>query len=380
MHQITCGKNPGRFVARKDPKARQPAKCPKCDLVVKDYFEFQSHLANHCLTKLKIYSKNSVQLFLDKNPGETEVRAYFVKIGILDQTTDKNGEKETPSAKDKQEPVQKEKTTESSDKDPLGQEDSELQIKTEELDIPLEDSHDQEHDEPAKEPVNEVIENNQVKKKKRPPMPALKALPTPQPSSPPKQPRLQIISASKLVAVACPNKNLHQLPPQLPQTPVPPATLLQDQVQGSGLQVKWNNPPCPYCMKAMKGEADLYEHPIYCNIMKTFELKQPCQFCRLHLPLSIRGMHEMICVSNKWSIPNTDNNHVAADVKCPECKQIVKAEFLPRHLCKCLRSLRKMIKAELEKPNTAWPYWRKPAFVPDYLSMAGLSGWVKLKD
>ncbi len=136
-----------------------------------------------------------------------------------------------------------------------------------------------------------------------------------------------------------------------------------------------NNLACPFCDKSFQSAEDLKaEHPVYCNGMKRFEPEEACQHCGLSLPVSLAGLHSLICPSNPFKLPITKDNLEHCDIHCPECKAVCKAKLLPTHLTTCMKLLPSIMTNATENPKYKW---KQPPGSPDYIEIAGLGYWLK---
>ena len=131
---------------------------------------------------------------------------------------------------------------------------------------------------------------------------------------------------------------------------------------------------CPFCDKGMKTIRDLKtKHPIYCNGIKSFEPKKKCLHCDQSLPISLCGLHSLLCSKNPFRLPLTTRNLEHADIACPECKTIVRAKNMPEHLATCLKHINSTMDNALLNSNMDW----KPASPIDFISLASLKSWLK---
>ncbi len=132
---------------------------------------------------------------------------------------------------------------------------------------------------------------------------------------------------------------------------------------------------CPFCHKDFTTEEDLRRHPVVCKGIKFLEPKKGCRHCSLALPVSLCGLHEMVCLQNPWRMPLMAGNLDTSDIFCPECKTVQKASKLPDHLSSCLEIMSKTLTHALSYPGYSW---YQDIYV-DYISRAGLDFWLSTK-
>ncbi len=133
---------------------------------------------------------------------------------------------------------------------------------------------------------------------------------------------------------------------------------------------------CPFCFEEQPDSQSLREHPVYCSVMKTFEPKSTCAHCSLDLPVSLTGLHELVCSQSRWKIPMTRNNLNNVEILCPSCGKIGKANAMPRHLSLCLETLQTLMKNALK--NQVKSKVNLPVY-EDFIAKAGLDYWLKAK-
>ena len=100
----------------------------------------------------------------------------------------------------------------------------------------------------------------------------------------------------------------------------------------------------------------------------------------LSLPISLCGLHEIVCSKNKWRMPITVDNLKTADVLCPECKVAMKAKDIPKHLGMCLQLLAAIMNNAMnsvaERPKINWCQ----PIDQDFIGLAGLDYWLKVNE
>ncbi len=130
---------------------------------------------------------------------------------------------------------------------------------------------------------------------------------------------------------------------------------------------------CPFCLSEFQSLVRLKEeHPVFCKGIKKFEPEKTCQHCKDRFPVSISGLHVLICKANPSRMPLTADNLQHCDIHCPECQLIGKAKLIPVHLAKCLTILQKIMENALECNSLAW-HQQSPT---DYIGKAGLTYWL----
>ena len=127
---------------------------------------------------------------------------------------------------------------------------------------------------------------------------------------------------------------------------------------------------CPFCEMSFKSLADLKLHPVYCVNMKTYEPRASCRHCKAVHPVSLGGLHELICDENPNGIPLTKAN-IAKDIeiKCPNCKTISSMSAMPNHLSTCLDMLQSILNNALANSSFRW---NQPP-IEDFIYLSGLS-------
>ncbi len=132
---------------------------------------------------------------------------------------------------------------------------------------------------------------------------------------------------------------------------------------------------CPFCSRTFASLDELTSnHMIRCNGMKAFEPRKSCPHCNLDLPLSLHGIHGMICKQNSCQFILSTNNLKYSDILCPECHNICKTKDMPEQLATCLKHLSKLLTAAMD--NTANCDFGQKGAVEDFIGKAGLKGWL----
>ncbi len=131
---------------------------------------------------------------------------------------------------------------------------------------------------------------------------------------------------------------------------------------------------CPFCCKDFETKADLTNHPIYCNKMKAYEQSKTCEFCKIALPVSLCGLHEMFCQLNVRRIPlSKENIERNIEVVCSQCQGTFDLDNLPRHLAHCLPMVQSILSNASKNGDFKWSASKSE----DYIAKAGLAALLR---
>ena len=133
--------------------------------------------------------------------------------------------------------------------------------------------------------------------------------------------------------------------------------------------------PCPYCLTPFESKDDIKEHAVFCPNMKMYEPKGLCRFCKTSLPVSLRGLHEIVCSESPAGLPVTSSNLDHTDLRCPnrKCARVMKMKDLPSHMSSCLVVLSTIMSNALENSSFVW----NETIEQDFVETAGLTEWLK---
>ncbi len=129
---------------------------------------------------------------------------------------------------------------------------------------------------------------------------------------------------------------------------------------------------CPYCTMGFVSMKDLRKHPVYCEMMKNFELCEECLYCKQKFPYSIRRLHAFVCNKNDAMSDLSSGNLKTQRLKCPQCKESKLAIDLP-YLSECLAVLQSMLTTALESNMK----WDTPPHIDTWVDQAGLREWLE---
>ncbi len=138
---------------------------------------------------------------------------------------------------------------------------------------------------------------------------------------------------------------------------------------------KKNSVKCPFCLKGFADKKSLMSHPVRCLNIKIYEPKHVCRHCSTSLPVSLCGLHEIVCEANPNGIPLTANNVLNTDIRCPSanCKHIATMTMMPAHMAYCLNVLQSILNNAIENDSLSW----NEPISTNFIDKAGLTTWLK---